>query len=175
MRVLTQWYSVYGLSPSLCSLMWRPTCCLPTTPSRASRTYPFSRVLRFLSGAPGAPPALLWCFLSTSSSGTFTGGQLRSLFRRAGPPPASPFFVVFTLVLGVALLSRRVCFSVLVVLRLRTVAWLAVLADCRGLVADLLRHTDTPMGRLLRENPTNSQLLGGGRMAGTLRSRVCSI
>ena len=28
------------------------------------------------------------------------------------------------------------------------------------------------MGRLLRENPANSQLLGGSRRAGTLRSRV---
>ena len=40
------------------------------------------------------------------------------------------------------------------------------------LMADLLRNTATPMGRLLRENPANSQLLGGGRRAGTLRSRV---
>ena len=31
------------------------------------------------------------------------------------------------------------------------------------------------MGRLLRENPANSQLLGGRRRAGTLRSRVRSI
>ena len=41
-----------------------------------------------------------------------------------------------------------------------------------SLLADLLRNTTTPMGRLLRENPANSQLLGGGRRAGTLRSRV---
>ena len=40
---------------------------------------------------------------------------------------------------------------------------------------DLLRHTDTPMGRLLRENPSNIQLLGSGLRAGTLRSRVRSI
>ena len=44
-----------------------------------------------------------------------------------------------------------------------------------SLVADLLRNTDTPMGRLLRENPANSQLLGGGRRGGTLRSRVRAI
>ena len=44
-----------------------------------------------------------------------------------------------------------------------------------SLLADLLRNTDTPMGRLLRENPTNSQLLGGGRRAGTLRFRVRAI
>ena len=31
------------------------------------------------------------------------------------------------------------------------------------------------MGRLIRENPSNVQLLGGGRRAGTLRSRVRSI
>ena len=29
-------------------------------------------------------------------------------------------------------------------------------------LGDLLRHTDTPMGRLLRENPSNLQLLGSG-------------
>ena len=36
-----------------------------------------------------------------------------------------------------------------------------------NLLADLLRNTDTSMGRLLRESPANSQLLGG-----TLRSRA---
>ena len=46
--------------------------------------------------------------------------------------------------------------------------WVATLGD-------LLRHTDTPMGRLLRENPSNIQLLGSGLRAGTLRSRVRSI
>ena len=40
------------------------------------------------------------------------------------------------------------------------------------LLANLLRSTDPPMGRLIRENPSNVQLLGGGRRAGTLRSRV---
>ena len=40
---------------------------------------------------------------------------------------------------------------------------------------DLLRHTDTPMGRLLRESPSNIQLRGSGLRAGTLRSRVRSI
>ena len=43
------------------------------------------------------------------------------------------------------------------------------------LLANLLRSTDTPMGRLIRENPSNIQLLGGGRRAGTLRSRVRSV
>ena len=42
-------------------------------------------------------------------------------------------------------------------------------------LGDLLRHTDTPMGRLLWENPSNLQLLGSGLRAGTLRSRVRSI
>ena len=42
-------------------------------------------------------------------------------------------------------------------------------------LGDLLRHTDTPMARLLRENPSNLQLLGSGLRAGTLRSRVRSI
>ena len=42
-------------------------------------------------------------------------------------------------------------------------------------LGDLLRHTDTPMGRLMRENPSNVQLLGSGLRAGTLRSRVRSI
>ena len=41
-------------------------------------------------------------------------------------------------------------------------------------LADLLRHTDTPMGRLMRENPSNIQLLGSGLRAGTLRSWVRS-
>ena len=43
------------------------------------------------------------------------------------------------------------------------------------LLANLLRSTDTPMGRLIRENPSNVQLLGGGRRAGTLKSRVQTI
>ena len=43
------------------------------------------------------------------------------------------------------------------------------------LLANLLRSTETPMGKLLRENPCNVQLLGGGRRAGTLRSRVRSV
>ena len=34
------------------------------------------------------------------------------------------------------------------------------------LLANLLRSTDTPMGRLIRENPSNVQFLGGGRRAG---------
>ena len=42
-------------------------------------------------------------------------------------------------------------------------------------LGDLLRHTDTPMGRLMRENPSNLQLLGSGLRAGTSRSRVRSI
>ena len=29
-------------------------------------------------------------------------------------------------------------------------------------LGDLLRHTDTPMGRLMRENPSNIQFLGSG-------------
>ena len=43
------------------------------------------------------------------------------------------------------------------------------------LLANSLRSTDTPMGRLIRENPSNVQFLGGGRRAGTLRSRVGTI
>ena len=43
------------------------------------------------------------------------------------------------------------------------------------LLANLLRSTDTPMGKLIRESPSNIQLLGGGRQAGTLRSRVRSV
>ena len=43
------------------------------------------------------------------------------------------------------------------------------------LLANLLRSTDTPIGKLIRENPSNVQLLGGGRRAGTLRSRVRSV
>ena len=43
------------------------------------------------------------------------------------------------------------------------------------LLANLRRSTETPMGRLIREHPSNVQLLGGGRRAGTLRSRVWSI
>ena len=42
--------------------------CSPTTRSGASRTCPFPRILRFLSGAPGAPPALLWCCTYTGAS-----------------------------------------------------------------------------------------------------------
>ena len=35
-----------------------------------------------------------------------------------------------------------------------------------------LRFTDTPMGKLLREEPKNAELIGAGRRASTLRSRV---
>ena len=43
------------------------------------------------------------------------------------------------------------------------------------LLANLLRSTDTPMGKLIRENPSNIQLLGGGRRAGTqVKSSVCA-
>ena len=41
-----------------------------------------------------------------------------------------------------------------------------------ALLADLLRNTPIQMGRLLRDSPTNSQLLGRRRRAGTLHSRV---
>ena len=41
-----------------------------------------------------------------------------------------------------------------------------------SLLADLLRNTGTPMGRLIRESPSNIQLLGCGLRAVTLRSRV---
>ena len=44
-----------------------------------------------------------------------------------------------------------------------------------SLLTDLLRDADTPMGRLLRESLAASQLLGGGRRAGALRSRVQAI
>ena len=43
------------------------------------------------------------------------------------------------------------------------------------LLANLLRPTDTPMGKLIRDSPSNIQLLGGGRRAETLRSRVRSV
>ena len=43
------------------------------------------------------------------------------------------------------------------------------------LLANLLSSTDTPMEKLIRESPSNIQLLGGGRRAGTLRSRVRSV
>ena len=43
------------------------------------------------------------------------------------------------------------------------------------LLANLLRSTDTPMGKLIRESPSNIKLLGSGRRAGTLRSRVRSV
>ena len=43
------------------------------------------------------------------------------------------------------------------------------------LLANLLRSTVTPMGKLIREDPSNVQWLGGGRRAGTLRSRVRSV
>ena len=43
------------------------------------------------------------------------------------------------------------------------------------LLSNLLKSSDTPMGKLIRESPSNIQLLGGGRRAGTLRSRVRSV
>ena len=43
------------------------------------------------------------------------------------------------------------------------------------LLANLLRSANTPMGKMIRESPSNIQLLGGGRRAGTLRSRVRSV
>ena len=50
-----------------------------------------------------------------------------------------------------------------------------------SLLADLLRNTQTPMGCLLRENPANSQLLGGGRafwdssVEGTIRPKISEL
>ena len=43
------------------------------------------------------------------------------------------------------------------------------------LLGTLLQHTDTPMGKLREDSPSNIQLLGGGRRAGTLRARVRSV
>ena len=43
------------------------------------------------------------------------------------------------------------------------------------LLSNLLRSSETPMGKLIRESPSNVQLLGGGRRAGTLRSGVRSV
>ena len=40
------------------------------------------------------------------------------------------------------------------------------------LLADLLKNTGTPMGRLIQESPSNIQLLSSGLRAGTLSSRV---
>ena len=42
-------------------------------------------------------------------------------------------------------------------------------------LADLLLSSSTPMGVLLREDPTNRRLLGAGRRAGTIRARVRAI
>ena len=42
-------------------------------------------------------------------------------------------------------------------------------------LSDLLKGTPTPMGTLLLEKATNENLLGGGRRASTLRSRVRSV
>ena len=46
--------------------------------------------------------------------------------------------------------------------------WLQILAD-------LLRHSPTPMGELLAAQPGNVEVLGGGKRASTLRSRVRAI
>ena len=40
------------------------------------------------------------------------------------------------------------------------------------ILADILKNTETPMEQLLRESPQNMELLGAGRRASTLRSRV---
>ena len=54
---------MYGCGPSsFRSLLSLPTR-LPTTPLGASQTYSYPRVLCHPSGVPGAPPALLRCFL----------------------------------------------------------------------------------------------------------------
>ena len=45
------------------------------------------------------------------------------------------------------------------------VRWVTILSD-------VLRGTNTPMGKLLEEKPSNLQLLGGGRRVSTIRSRV---
>ena len=44
------------------------------------------------------------------------------------------------------------------------------------LLANLLRSTDTPMGKLIRENPSNVQLLGGGssRWHSQVKGTVCA-
>ena len=43
------------------------------------------------------------------------------------------------------------------------------------ILADLLRHSPTPMGELLAAQPGNVEALGGGKRAPTLRSRVRAI
>ena len=49
-------------------------------------------------------------------------------------------------------------------------------ADVRStylrILANILKNTETPMGQLLREDPKNIDLLGAGRRASTMRSRV---
>ena len=40
------------------------------------------------------------------------------------------------------------------------------------ILAELLRFTDTPIKKLLREEPKNAELIGAGRRASTVRSRV---
>ena len=45
-------------------------------------------------------------------------------------------------------------------------------SKCVRLLADVLRNTNTPIGKLLRESAGNIELLGAGRHASTHRSRI---
>ena len=45
-------------------------------------------------------------------------------------------------------------------------------SKCLRMLADILKNTETPVGQLPREDPKNIDLLGAGRRASTLRSRV---
>ena len=60
--------------------------------------------------------------------------------------------------------------------RMQRLAYEGPEADLRSkylrILADILKNTETPMGQLLREDPKNIHLLGAGRRASTLWSRV---
>ena len=98
---------MYGYSPSSLATLLCFTSGSPTSPQGASETYSYPRVLCSLPGAPGAPPAPLWCLLSASSSCTST---------QLVPPGWAPSSLallrrVLCRVPGVALLSRSLCRS----------------------------------------------------------------
>ena len=70
-----QWYSGYCCSPCLFSLLRSSTCGLHTMPSGASQKCLFFWVLRFISGAPGTPPAPSYQPHRELAHSRFTGGM----------------------------------------------------------------------------------------------------
>ena len=92
-------------------------CCLRGHPLRLRERRRLSRppVLCHPSGAPGAPPPLPMCFLSSLGSSFYAGASSAVCSARLASANPSLLLRVLCHVPGVALLSRRLCVPIWVV------------------------------------------------------------